>query len=67
MEQKKDNQIKLYDEVDHQEQYSSFVIENAYYNEIVSFFEVIDKKKEARHTFEKDKAILGWIDRKEKL
>ena len=67
LEQKKDNQIKLYDEVDHQEQYSSFVIENAYYNEIVSFFEVIDKKKEARHTFEKDKEILGWIDRIEKL
>ena len=67
LEQKKDNQIKLYDEVDHQEQYSSFVIENAYYNEIVSFFEVIDKKKDAIHTFKTDKEILGWIDKIEKI
>ena len=60
--------IKLYSKIDKQENYAPFVIENAYMNEIIAFFDKIqDPKNEIIYDFEKDKKILELIDRIEKL
>jgi len=61
-EQKKDVIIELYDHVDTVEGYSNFIIENAYYNEITTFFEMILNNNKSVYDFEKDKAILKLID-----
>lgn len=58
--------ISLYDEVDHLKNYSSFVIENAYYNEIVHFFACINGSACPVYSFQKDKVILELIDRIER-
>ena len=55
--------IKLYVEVDQQEGYSSFVVENAYKNEILSFFDQIANGTVPLYGFEQDKAILKLIDK----
>lgn len=52
----------LYEEFDHQENYSSFVVENAYLNEIIAFFEAVSNNKEPAYNFKKDKTILSLID-----
>jgi len=54
--------IELYDEIDQLEEYSQFVVENAYFNEIVSFFEAVKGNRELIYNFEKDKIILKIID-----
>lgn len=60
---KKENvNIWLYDEVDSLENYSSIIVENAYYNEIVSYFEAIKNNKAPLYSFEKDLVILKLID-----
>ncbi len=59
---KQEVNIKLYDEVDSLEGYSSFVIENAYYREIESFFAVVQEKEQPMYSFEKDKKTLSLID-----
>lgn len=55
--------LELYKEIDQLENYSSFVVENAYINEIVAFFNVIANKEKQIYSFEKDKNILNIIDR----
>ncbi|MBI9094588.1 MAG: Gfo/Idh/MocA family oxidoreductase [Sphaerochaeta sp.] len=60
--QKLDVNIQLYDKVDSLEGYSSFVIENAYYREIESFFAVVQEKEQPMYSFEKDKKTLSLID-----
>lgn len=60
---RKEENILLYEKVDQLDQYSKFVVENAYYDEIVSFFEVISNNIEPIYDFEKDKIILDLIDR----
>ncbi|SMP56963.1 Gfo/Idh/MocA family protein [Anoxynatronum buryatiense] len=60
---KKEENIHLYEKVDQLGQYSQFVVENAYYDEIKSFFDVIAKAIEPIYNFEKDKKILELIDR----
>lgn len=62
-ENKKDVNIELYNNIDQLENYSSFIVENAYFNEIVSFFEVIKHKEEPLYSFEKDLEILKIIDK----
>lgn len=62
IEKKQEKNIKLYEEIDKIEGYCSFVVENAYYHEIVNFFETISGKSEAKYSFEMDKKILDWID-----
>ena len=59
----KEDKILLYEKVNQLDQYSKFVVENAYYDEIVAFFDVISKKSEPTYNFEKDKIILELIDR----
>ncbi|WP_129597533.1 Gfo/Idh/MocA family protein [Anaerophilus nitritogenes] len=59
---KEEKTIQLYDKIDQLEQYSSFIVENAYFNEIVSFFETVNGNNEPIYSFEKDKSILKIID-----
>ena len=58
--------ISLYDQVEHKEGYNQFVVENAYYDELVNFIRSVEKKERPRHSFEKDGKILAWIDEIEK-
>jgi predicted dehydrogenase len=62
MESKKEEKIYLYEEVDQLQQYSKFVVENAYFDEITAFFDVVTKNIEPIYNFEKDKIILDLID-----
>jgi predicted dehydrogenase len=62
-EKKVDENINLYtDNVDKQEGYAAFVIENAYKNELETFIDMINGRDAARHTFEEDYKILSMID-----
>ncbi|WP_066055898.1 Gfo/Idh/MocA family protein [Robertmurraya korlensis] len=61
-EKKMDLVINLYKEVDQLEGYSNFVVENAYYNEIVSFFDSLETGVTPIYSFDKDKQILALID-----
>jgi predicted dehydrogenase len=63
IEKRKEENILLYEKVDQLNQYSKFVVENAYYDEIVSFFSVISNNIEPIYDFGKDKIILDLIDR----
>ncbi|HHY91168.1 MAG TPA: Gfo/Idh/MocA family oxidoreductase [Clostridiales bacterium] len=60
--EKSEISIELYDEIDQLEGYSQFVVENAYFNEIISFFEAIKGNCEPVYDLEKDKTILKIID-----
>lgn len=62
-EKKQNINFELYQEADQLENYSSFVVENAYLNEIMSFFEAIHTGKPPLYNFEKDQIILEIIDR----
>ena len=62
-ETKETEVVELYDNIDHMEGYSAFVVENAYQNEIQEFFDVLDGKKVQQYGFEKDMEILQLIDK----
>lgn len=64
---KKEEQINLYESVDKQEGYAAFVVENAYRNEIETFFRLVQGARLDVYDFEKDKYILGLIDKIESL
>lgn len=55
--------VRLYEHIDHMEGYSGFVVENAYYDELVSFLEAVKGIGKPRYSFERDQEILSWIDR----
>lgn len=59
---KVDVNIELYQEIDRLDNYSNFIVENAYSNEIVAFFESVTNGKDLMYTFEQDKDILRIID-----
>lgn len=61
-ENKAEKHINLYDSVDKQEGYASFVIENAYRNELETFINVVNGKERAEYTFDEDKQVLAMID-----
>lgn len=61
-ELKTDVNIELYNEIDQLENYSSFVVENAYSNEIESFMQAVLHGKKMKYSFEKDIEILKVID-----
>lgn len=54
--------ISVYDNFDHEKGYNPSIVEDAYYEELVNFFEVINKENVPRYTFEKDAEILDLID-----
>jgi predicted dehydrogenase len=62
-DKKQDRNIQLYQEVDQLDNYSSFVVENAYSNEIEAFFVAVTVGKPPVYNFEKDMVILNIIDR----
>lgn len=62
-EKKESSNISLYETIEKQEGYSSFIIEDAYKSEIENFINVISGKENPRYSFEKDKEILSMIDK----
>ena len=62
-EEKKIKPLSLYDSVEHMDGYSSFVVENAYQNEIQAFFDAVEKNIYPPYGFENDLEILNLIDR----
>ena len=52
----------MYDEIDQLRDYSQYIVENAYMNEVVAFFDAVKGKSEPSYSFEKDKEILRIID-----
>lgn len=54
--------VCLDEETEHIEGYSSFIVENAYKNEIMEFFDVVLNGKEPIYGFEQDQKILSIID-----
>ncbi len=63
-DKKVDISINLYEEteIDQLDNYSNVIIENAYLNEIVAFFETIENKTVPVYNFEKDREVLEIID-----
>lgn len=62
-DEKQDVNIDLYEDVDQLENYSSFVVENAYYSEVDAFFKAVTQGSVPEYNFEKDEGILEIIDR----
>lgn len=54
--------VTLTEEAEHKEGYREFIVENAYKNEIMEFFDVVMNGKEPLYGFEQDKKILNVID-----
>ncbi len=61
-ENRVEESISLYDEIEQLDQYSQFVIENAYFDEIVSFFASINGDQTPLYSFQQDKQVLELID-----
>lgn len=61
--EKKLKPVELFENHEHQDGYASFVVENAYKNEIREFFDVVMNAKTPLYGFVQDKRILGLIDR----
>lgn len=59
---KTEENIDLYQTVDRQEGYASFVVENAYSNEIETFFALVAGENVVPYGFEDDKYILSTIN-----
>lgn len=58
--------ISLYDEIDHLEGYNKTIIENEYSNELIQFFDELQKKADSIYNFEDDLKTLSIIDEVEK-
>lgn len=63
---KEEQFIQFYDQVDKQDRYTSFIVENAYKNEIIAFFNQVEGKQQPEYTFDDDKYVLTLIDTIEK-
>lgn len=63
---KEEQAISLYETVEKRNEYSSFVIEDAYASEITNFLNTVKGIEEPRYSFVKDKKILAIIDEIEK-
>lgn len=63
LENKKEEEVLLYDNVDKQKGYAEFVVENAYFNEIKTFFGEISGEETEKYSFDEDKRILALIDK----
>ena len=54
--------VSLYDDYQRQEGYNHSIVEDAYYEELNSFMEVVAGEDKPRYSFEKDKEVLALID-----
>lgn len=59
--------ISLYTEIHQLDNYSSFVVENAYLNEIQEFFDVLEGKRKPLYGFQEDLEVLNYIDQIEEV
>lgn len=59
---KVNKKVSVYDDVTQLNTYSKTIIENAYYEEIKEFFQVVAGIKTAKYSFEKDEQVLKIID-----
>lgn len=55
--------VEIYDEIDQLEEYSKYVVENAYLNEIISFFAAVKDQATPIYSYDKDREILKIIDK----
>lgn len=55
--------ISLYEQVEHKEGYNQFIVENAYYDELVNFIHSVQQIEQPRYSFEKDLEVLKLIDK----
>jgi len=55
-------QIQLYVSEEHRPGYRTFIVENAYKNEIIEFMEMILKDKQPQYSFEQDLEVLKLLD-----
>ncbi len=61
VETKELKKVRLYDEYEHQNGYESFVVEDAYSEEIKEFVSCIKENRLASYSFEEDKDVLRII------
>ena len=61
-EKKVENHLETYKKAEQLKNYNKSIVENAYLNEIVAFFEAVLDNKLPIYDFEKDKKILRIID-----
>lgn len=54
--------IDILKNIERKKGYAEFIVEDAYLNEIINFFNVISGKEKSRFSFEKDLEILKLID-----
>lgn len=62
IEKKADQNVALYDGAENRKEYNSTIIENAYFEEIVDFFNTINKGTTPKYSFEKDQKIINVIN-----
>lgn len=62
IESKEEKRISLYDTIDKQDGYASFVIENGYRHELEAFIDLINGVGKPKYTFEDDYKVLSIID-----
>lgn len=55
--------VSTCDRFEHDPRYSDNIVENAYVDEIVNFFGVLEGRETPRWSFEKDKAVIGLIEK----
>lgn len=60
--EKKDSLVQLYQNIERQEGYAGFIIENAYAEELLAFFSQVEHGTPASYSFEEDLETLRWID-----
>ncbi len=59
---KEEKSIHLYDTYEHNDKYAKNIIEDAYANEIVAFFNQVNSGVEPIYNFEKDQRVLDIMD-----
>lgn len=63
---KKEENISLYNEINKNSDYASFIIENAYESELRTFLDQIYGKDKSRYTFGDDLKVISLINQIEK-
>lgn len=61
-EKREVRQVQLYDKIEHMAGYNSFIVENAYQNEIQEFLDAVEGKKQPKYGFKEDLEVLKIID-----
>ncbi|MDO4556346.1 MAG: gfo/Idh/MocA family oxidoreductase, partial [Lachnospiraceae bacterium] len=62
---KEEKNIELYDSFEHNNNYSRNIVEDAYSNEIVAFFNQVQNGIKPIYDFNKDQKVLDVMDRME--